>query len=270
MTLTTPRRWARPIAALAPLWLAAPALALAQLGAIPTTIAPAESRAEAPQDFTGYWVAVVTQDWRFRMLTPDRGDFAGIPLNAAGRQIADRWDPRQDEANGEQCRSYGAANLMRVPERLHISWADGQTLRIETDAGEQVRLLHFGGSPAAAATPSWQGYSVAEWQGLSPRTFLGTVTGGLHAGMAAREGYLQVVTTALRPGYLRKNGVPYGPQTSVLEYFDGFEEPNGDRWLVVTTIVTDPEYLAQPYVTSSHFKRLPGPSGWHPTPCEAQ
>ncbi len=269
MSSTTLRRTAPLLALLAPLWLAAPALTFAQFGAAPPP-APVDPRASAPQDFTGYWVAVVSEDWRFRMITPDKGDFAGVPLNPAGRKVADEWDPRRDEANGEQCRSYGAAAIMRVPERLHITWADDKTLRVETDAGEQVRLLHFGGSPPPSATPSWQGYSVADWEGLRPRTFVGAVRGGLGATRAEPAGYLEVETTQLRPGYLRKNGVPYGPQTRVLEYFDGFEEPNGDRWLVVTTIVTDPEYLAQPFVTSSHFKKIPDASGWRPTPCEAQ
>jgi len=64
--------------------------------------------------------------------------------------------------------------------------------------------------------------------------------------------------------------VPYGANTVVEEYFDSFNEPNGDSWLVVTSLVTDPEYLAQPYLTSSQFKKLPDASGWNPTPCEAQ
>lgn len=269
MSPTTPRRTAPLAALLAPLCLAAPSLGVAQFGAAPPP-RPVDARAAAPQDFTGYWVAVVTEDWRFRMVTPDKGDFAGVPLNAEGRRIADEWDPKRDEANGDQCRSYGAAAIMRVPERLHITWTDDNTLRVETDAGEQVRLLHFGGTPPPGATPSWQGYSVADWEGRSPRTFIGAVRGGLGSARPAPEGYLKVVTTQLRPGYLRKNGVPYGPKTSVLEYFDSFKEPNGDRWLVVTTVVTDPEYLAQPFVTSSHFKKIPDASGWHPTPCEAQ
>ncbi len=269
MSSRTLRRTAPLLVLLAPLWLAAPSLTFAQFGAGPPP-APADPRAAAPQDFTGYWVAVVTEDWRFRMLTPDKGDFAGVPLNAEGRKIAEQWDPKRDEATGEQCRSYGAAAIMRVPERLHITWTDNHTLRVETDAGQQVRLLHFGGTPSPSTTPSWQGYSVADWEGLRPRAIVGTVAGGLAAAKPSGEGYLKVVTTQLRPGYLRKNGLPYGPQTSVLEYFDSFEEPNGDRWLVVTTVVTDPEYLTQPFVTSSHFKKIADDSGWHPTPCEAQ
>ena len=40
----------------------------------------------APEDLTGYWVSVVTEDWRFRMVTPAKGDFASVPLNGPGRR----------------------------------------------------------------------------------------------------------------------------------------------------------------------------------------
>jgi hypothetical protein len=255
---------------LAPLAAAIPARGLAQLQA-PPPAPPVSARVAAPQDLTGYWVSLVTEDWRYRMITPDRGDYQGVPLNAAGRQLADRWDPARDEASGEQCKSYGAAALMRVPTRLHITWADDDTLRVETDAGEQARLFHFGGTPPPNAEPSWQGYSVADWEGARRRPVMGTVSRGILApGQALAEGYLKVITTGLRPGYLRKNGVPYGSKTSVEEYFDSFKEPNADRWLVVTVIVTDPEYLDQPFVTSSHFKKIADGAGWHPTRCEVR
>lgn len=265
-----PRRAASLVALLAPLAFAMPVRSLAQFApAVPPP--PLSGRAAAPQDLTGYWVSLVTEDWRYRMVTPDRGDFQGVPLNPVGRALAQRWNPAQDEASGMQCKAYGAAAIMRVPTRLHITWADDDTLRVETDAGEQVRLLHFGATQPQRATPSWQGYSVASWEGLRPGILRGTVSRGIQqSGELAPEGYLKVVTTQLRSGYLRKNGVPYGAQANVEEYFDGFEEPNGDRWLVVTTIVTDPQYLVEPFVTSSHFKKIPDGEGWHPTPCEAR
>src|SRR4030095_10981526 len=72
---------------------------------------PATARAAAPVDFTGYWVSVVTEDWRCRMVTPARGDFASIPLNAEGRKVGEAWDPAKDEAAGEQCRAYGSAGI---------------------------------------------------------------------------------------------------------------------------------------------------------------
>jgi len=89
---------------------------------------PQTAEAAAPIDITGYWVSIVTEDWRWRMTTPPKGDYAGVPLNAEARKIADAWDPAKDEASGEQCKSYGAANIMRVPGRIHITWQDDQTL----------------------------------------------------------------------------------------------------------------------------------------------
>jgi hypothetical protein len=239
--------------------------------------APADARSRAPVDMTGYWVAVVTEDWRYRMMTPDKGDFTGIALNAAGRTLMQKWDPARDQANGEACRAYGAPAIMRTPTRLHITWEDGSTLKVDTDAGQQTRLLHFGGSAPPEATPSWQGYSAASWEGMRGRGGFGGVTAGLPttAGMPngtaapTQDGYLKVMTSQVRAGYLRKNGVPYGTGTTVEEYFDSFKEPNGDVWLVVTSIVTDPEYLDQPFMTSSQFKKTDA-AKWNPTPCQAQ
>src|SRR5690348_4312516 len=63
---------------------------------------PKTARAAALYDITGYWVSVVTEDWRFRMVTPPKGDYTGVLLNEQGRKLADAWDPQKDEAAGEQ------------------------------------------------------------------------------------------------------------------------------------------------------------------------
>jgi hypothetical protein len=123
--------------------------------------APRPARAAALFDVTGYWVSVVTEDWRFRMVTPPKGDYTGVSLNPEGRKIADAWDPAKDEAAGEQCRSYGAPNIMQMPGRIHITWQDEETLKIETDAGAQARLFHFAGAPSQGG--GWQGVSKASW-----------------------------------------------------------------------------------------------------------
>jgi len=191
------------------------------------------------------------------MVTPRKGVYDSLMLNAEGRRVADTWDPSKDEAAGEQCRSYGAANIMRVPGRVHITWQDDNTLRLETDAGTQTRLFAFGAAPASAE-PSWQGQSVAEWQ-YAPA-----------ARGAARTGNLKVVTTNLRAGYVRKNGAPYSAKTTVTEYYDLNAMPNGDRWFTVTTKVDDPIYSRGPYLTTTDFKKLPDAAGWNPTPCAAK
>jgi hypothetical protein len=228
--------------------------------------APKSPQAGAPIDLIGYWVSVVTEDWRFRMIVPDKGDFASVPLSPEGRKVANDWDPAKDEATGNQCRSYGAAAIMRVPGRLHISWQNDTTLRVDTDSGSQTRLLHFGLAPQPGGMPSRQGFSVAEWQGM--RGLVNPYM-GQHSHGEDHEGYLHVVTTRMLPGYLRKNGVPYSSNTVLEEYFDSFQELNGDTWLVVTTVVKDPQYLFQPFITSSHFRKLVGASGWDPTQCKS-
>ena len=230
-------------------------------------------RAQAPIDLTGNWVSIVTEDWRFRMVTPPKGDYASVPINPAGRVVADKWDPAKDEADGNACKSYGAAAIMRVPGRLHISWQDDNTLKIETDAGTQTRLLHFGGTPGG--DPSWQGYSEASWEfagGRNPAAAAGRGGGGGGRGGAAppRGGSLKVVTTRLKEGYLRKNGVPYSENTVVTEYFDRHDESDGTNWFTVTTVVSDPKYLQQDFITSTHFKKEPDASKWFPTPCKAR
>jgi hypothetical protein len=230
---------------------------------------PKSPREAAPVDLTGYWVSVVSEDWRWRMVTPIKGDFASIPLNAEGRRLGLTWDPAKDEAAGEACRSYGAAAIMRVPGRLHITWQDDRTLKIETDAGTQTRLLHFGAKPPANAKATWQGYSAAQWEQAVRGT--GTPLPGLGATRQGTGGRsLEVVTTQLRPGYLRKNGPPYSGDAVVSEYFDLSKERNGDTWFVVTTIVEDPTYLTEPFVTSTNFKKQADATGWDPQPCRAR
>ena len=108
---------------------------------------PRPAREAAPEDLTGNWVSVVTEDYRWRMVTPLKGDSASVPLNKDGLKLVEAWDPAKDEAASLQCKSYGAPAIMRVPGRLRISWTDESTLKIETDAGTQTRTFHFGGTP---------------------------------------------------------------------------------------------------------------------------
>jgi len=210
---------------------------------------------------TGYWVSVIMEDWKFRMVTPRKGVYDTLPLNAEGRKVGDTWDPARDEAAGEQCRAYGAANVMRLPGRLHITWQDDNNLRIETDAGTQTRVFHFGATATPEGEPTWQGHSVAQWE---------FGAGGGRGAAQARTGDLKVITTNLRPGYVRKNGAPYSKNAVVMEYYDINTLPNGDQWLTITTKVEDSTYFNRPYLTTTDFKKLPDATGWNPTPCSAK
>ena len=135
------------------------------------------------------------------MVTPRKGDYTHLSLTPAARKTADAWDPARDQAAGEQCRGYGAAAITRLPGRLRITWQDENTMKLEYEAGNQTRLFRFAAAPPADE-PSWQGVSVAEWR---------------YTAVPPRSGELKVRTNRLRPGYLRKNGVPYSANTTMTE-----------------------------------------------------
>ena len=217
---------------------------------------PRPAKAAAPIDLTGYWVSVVTEDWRYRMVTPAKGDFQGVPMTPAAKTVALAWDPDKEEASGDVCKSYGAPAILRVPGRLHITWQDDQTLKMDIDAGQQTRIFHFGDWKAPAGAPNTvQGDSMAAWEA---------------GGRGGTDGAMKVMTTNLKSGFLRKNGVPYSDNAQLTEYFEVITEPNGTPLLVVTISTTDPQYLRQPFVISSQYKKEPDGAKWHPTPCSAK
>jgi hypothetical protein len=274
---------------------------------------PPTAQATATVDLTGYWVSLVTEDWRWRMKVPDKGDVASIPftMDQAKRALLQEWDPEKDEAAGNQCKAYGGAAIMRVPTRIHATWESPDVLKLETDAGTQTRMFRFNASPTASpGERTWQGFSAAEWEAppgarggraggpggpgggpggargpggapgvvaddaapplLPPAAGPAGGRGGAPAGPANR-GTLKVVTTNLKAGYLRKNGVPYSEKTTVTEYFNRTPETYGNTYMIVTTIVEDPEYLTGPFITSAQFKKLPDANnGWDPTPCSVR
>ena len=249
---------------------------------------PLSAQQAAPIDLTGYWVSVVTEDWRWRMVTPPRKDYQSLPLNQAARKVADDWDLAKDEAAGVQCKPYGVGNIVRQPGRIHITWQDENTLKMEFDAGTQTRLIHFGASQPPSGPKTWQGHSVGEWQRpgrnavadarVSETRESGTPPGGGGGGLRGAPprnpamfegGSLRVTTTSFRDGYLRNNGVPYSENASLLEYFDRLPAPpNGDVWLIVSSTLEDPTYLTAPLYLSTQFKREPNGAKWNPTPCK--
>jgi hypothetical protein len=235
-----------------------PAAAQGRQGGVP----PAPSaRAAAPIDLTGQWVSLVADDWRWRMITPPKGDVLYLPVNEAGRRMAEQWDAAKDAAAGEACRAYGAGGIMHMPTRLRIAWDGDATLKLETDTGTQTRLFRFGAAEPAAGEGTWQGVSAAAWE----------LPGG--GGRGARQGgprpgaSLRVNTTRMRLGYYRRNGVPYGPNARMTEWFTVLAEPDGNQYLIVTKILEDAQYMAAPFVRSVQFKKEASQAGWNPTPC---
>ncbi len=226
-------------------------------GQAPPPPPPPQGKAGAPFDLTGYWVSVVTEDWMWRMVTPPKGDATSVPLNALGQQVSNQWNPAEDGS----CKAYGAAALMRMPTRVRFSWESDDVLKLETDAGQQTRRLIFNKSAPTDAAKSLQGYSSALWQFPLRSVLRGdpAPTGGAS---------LMVVTTNLDAGWLRRNGVPYSANAKVTEYYDQFKLEDGEEWFVVTTLVDDPMYLNQQFVTSTHFRRERNGAKWDPQPCK--
>jgi hypothetical protein len=238
---------------------------------------PASGRAGAPIDITGNWVSLITDDWVYRMITPAKGDYSYIPLNAEGRRVADTWDPARDKAAGEECKAYAAPAIMRLPSRVQISWQDDNTLKLDIDTGMQTRLLHFGPGEAQGAR-SWQGWSAANWEfsGGADRALAGAspFVAGINSTGAPtsladikRIGSLRVNTNNLRTGYLRKNGVPFSEQAFMTEYYNLIVEDDGSQYLVIQLYVADPRYLTGHWVRTVQFKREADASKRAPTPC---
>jgi hypothetical protein len=254
------------------------------------------ARQAAPLDLTGTWVSIVTEDWRWRMVTPPKGDVASIPVSPEGRKAAQSWDLAADNASGNQCKAFGVGGIMRVPGRVRISWQDDQTLKLEFDAGTQTRLLNFDRTTQPRAEKTWQGLSLAQWEGpgvgrgapaTDPRATGGGLLSrgvpggggqGLRGGPPPRQqneinsgGHIRVVTTNFREGYLRKNGVPYSEQASITEYIQRLPtHPNGDSWLHVLTMIDDPKYLNGTFYTSTHFRLEPDGSKFNPSACSTE
>jgi hypothetical protein len=226
---------------------------------------PAQTpKAAAPIDLTGYWVSVVTQDWRFRMAVPGKGEYGGIPINERSKAAADAFDRDRAEKEGAACDAYGAGMVMRNPERIHLTWADENTLKVETDAGQQVRLLHFDQTRQVAAEPSRQGNSRAAWRIHQQAVFFGPP---IVDPSGKRYGFMQVKTDNLLPGLLRKNGVPYGSQASMNDYWEVQTMPNGTQLLLISTQFEDPENLTGPYLFNPIFMKEPDGSKWSPSSC---
>jgi hypothetical protein len=223
------------------------------------------------------------------METPKKGDVESVPVNAEGRRVANAWDLEKDDSAGLQCKAFGVGGIVRQPGRLHITWQDDNTLKMEFDAGTQTRLLTFDRTKQPTGEKTWQGFSTAQWEGpgggrgAAPvRAQIGNSTGPIAPGGGGRGqrggpalassinegGSLKIVTTNFREGYLRKNGVPYSENASITEYVHRLpSEPGEDTWLLVITVVEDSKYLTQPFYNSTQFKLEPNGSKWAPSPC---
>ena len=139
------------------------------------------------------------------------------------------------------------------------------------DAGTSSRVFlraRLGSALAIAPLGVWTfvhlWHNLAAFEGAAEWERAG---GGRGGASQPQGGSLKVVTTNMRGGWLRKNGVPYSENAVLTEYFDRFADPTGAEWLVVTSTVSDPKYLTADFVTSSHFRKEPDRSKFAPVAC---
>jgi hypothetical protein len=97
----------------------------------------------------------------------------------------------------------------------------------------QQRTIYMDGRPRPSehAQHSWQGFSTGEWEG----------------------DMLKVVTTHLKEGWVRRNGLPRSDKATLTEYFI-----RNQNYLTLVTVVDDPVYLTEPLVRTSDWVLDPG------------
>jgi hypothetical protein len=84
------------------------------------------------------------------------------------------------------------------------------------------------------------------------------------------QGELRVRTTNMRPGYIRKNGIPYSANAVLTENYVRLVDDDRTEYLALTQMVEDAIYLAQPVIRTMLFRKQQDASGWNPTPCSAR
>jgi cyclase len=195
-------------------------------------------------DLAGYWSNVFHQDAGLATGGGMIGDYGGIPLNEAGRLYALSWDASRMTVRQQQCPGYVIPYFYFAPQSYRF-WEERDphtqelvAIKMYTQTSEQTRTIWMDGRPhpPAYAPHSWTGFATGRWAG--------------HV--------LTVHTTHLKRAWLRVNGVPQSDAATVDEYFTR----HGDR-VTYVSVVTDPVYLAEPWIRSVDFVRAPrDPASW--------
>lgn len=200
------------------------------LAALPTLAPPSVS---AQSILDGVYTPIFDEDVVERLPGPEQGEYMGLPISEAGRQVARTYDAGELTLQDWQCRPHPSFFGIRELGQVRI-WQelDPQTLQqvaLRTHIVSAWRDIWMDGRPAPPpwAPHTWSGYSVGRWEG----------------------DVLRVHTDRYKAAYLRRNGVPTSDQMTFDEYF--FR--NGD-YLTHIGIISDPQYLTEPLVRSTQFE----------------
>jgi hypothetical protein len=197
--------------------------------------APAFAQTPVGFSMVGLWSGMYHEDELERTDPgPPPGDYTGLPINEAARYRADAWDADLVSELEHQCIPHPAPYSMRGPANLSIhAQLDSSTGRllayiIDGTFGGASRTIWMDGRPHPSkfAAHTWAGFSTGAWEGDT----------------------LKVVTTHVKAGYLRRNGVMFSDRVLYTEYFDLH-----DKYLTVTTLTEDPVYLTEPLLRTESF-----------------
>lgn len=209
---------------------------LVALALLSAALASGQALAQSVLD--GFWGPLFDEDQIERIPGPDQGEYAGLPITAAARSVAQTWDPEVLTLPWLECRPHPSLYGIRGVGMLHI-WEDldPQTLRqteIHTwiQVWEAQRDIWMDGRPHPPqwAAHTWSGFSVGHWYG----------------------DVLQVHTDMYKRGWTRRNGLP----TDDKAVFDERFFVDGDI-LTHIMMISDAEYLSEPLVKSTEYLRSP-------------
>jgi cyclase len=200
--------------------------------------------AAAQVDLSGEWSNITHEDINHRQ-SVEIGDYAGLPINEAGRFKAESWDESVLATHERQCIPHVVTYAMRgQPGNMRIGKID------DPDTGEIIaytihgtygrpRTIWMDGRPHPSiyAPHTWAGFSTGRWDGNA----------------------LVVTTTHIKMGWIMRNGVPVSDQATMSEDFIR----HGDH-LLDEIIVTDPVYLSEPFIRTQDWRlNLTGqPNAW--------
>ena len=191
------------------------------------------TQANAQFDISGNWRALIHEDQPERIPGPDIMEYVGLPINEAARIAGMSWDPAQLAMPEFQCRphpsDYGSRHSnLRVWQEVDSASQRTTAWRTHREWQEPERTIHMDQRerPASYAPHTWQGFSLGTWDG----------------------NMLNILTTDLKRGYIRRNGIPRSDEGELQEHYI-----RHDEFLTIIAVVKDPVYLTEPFIRSSNY-----------------
>ena len=194
----------------------------------------------APQiDLSGNWSPLMHEDWQERAPGPEAVDLLGMPVSDEARTRALTYTSSSLSLPERQCLYYPPHYLVMGPFGFSF-WSDtdpvtGEVIawHISPAVDRAAHTIWMDGRPRPpeGALHTFAGFTTGEWRGRNT---------------------LRTVTTHVKEGYFRRNGVPSSDRAILTMEFTRY----GDL-LTVTAFMEDPVYLTEPWVISRTWRLDP-------------